>query len=157
LFKDLTFHDTAWHKLISLFFSAAQTETLHEEITVVFKWTQSLENGTVTDINGTVMTFPNMFLTDDFNCDDFTFKLYKDWTMVYKFDTDDIKKLLCKCKGVCTFQTVAPDVLAQLRDRRLDVLSDLNRNNFIIVVSLFAAIFILGTAGKSDFSHLYTY
>ena len=100
-------------------------------------------------VNDTSIPFPTVIMPyENFNCDDFTFKLYREWTMVYKFDADDIRKLVCRCKRICTTHTVAPDVLAQIRERRLNVLSDLNRNNFIIVVTSFAAIFIVGTAGN---------
>ncbi|XP_053392528.1 QRFP-like peptide receptor [Mercenaria mercenaria] len=81
-------------------------------------------------------------------CEDFTIDLYRRWTMVYKINKDDIKKLLCKCRGVCLFYTVAPDVLEKIRDKQQNVLSDVNKSNFIIVMSSFSAIFLLGVAGN---------
>ncbi|WAR24908.1 hypothetical protein MAR_038577, partial [Mya arenaria] len=57
---------------------------------------------------------------------------------------EDIKPLMCKCRGVCIEYNVPFDVAEEIQESSYDPLSDKNKPEFIAVVTVFAVIFVVG-------------
>lgn len=120
--------------------------------------TQATRRNNDTEFETTSLIFNNstrfveQLVPSDLNgvsCDKFTFEEYRRWTFVYKYDAEDVKKLLCRCRNMCKFYTVPPNISETIREERIDALSDRNKHKFIIVTCILAAIFLLGVSGTT--------
>lgn len=84
---------------------------------------------------------------------------HQDWSFDYKYTRDEVNSLLCKCFKIC--HTVMPEVrdVLKLREYFHNPLSDINLTRFIIVMSIYSTIFLVGVIGEFNFfwSGLYLY
>lgn len=73
---------------------------------------------------------------------------HQDWSFDYKYTRDEVNSLLCKCFKIC--HTVMPEVrdVLKLREYFHNPLSDINLTRFIIVMSIYSTIFLVGVIGN---------
>ena len=130
--------------VISGFYKNVTEEILN---TTSLDLTPSTENGTMaSNINMTLTTLhlPNDSATHPCS----VLKEYGTWKFQYKYTPEEIRKLVCHCKGMCLDLTLSPDIQKQVHNDVYGPLSERNKPAFIAIVTVYSFLLLVGLTGK---------